>query len=83
VVRVLREGSTTVGTICDLWQNMSVSINGRSPWVIEYDYRVEGRPYHGKVGTLARPAPTLVVGRPARVLYLADEPQWSSIYPHP
>ena len=36
VVRVLREGDSTLGQISEVQQNYSVRVNGRYPWIIGY-----------------------------------------------
>ena len=82
-VRVLREGEVTLGRIREVGENYNVIINGRHPWLIQYDYEVNELSYSGKVTTLNRPGQQLREGNPARILYLAAEPKWSSIYPHP
>ena len=82
-VRVLREGESGCGQITDVRENTSVQINGRFPWILEYEYQVNGQAYAGKVSTMNRPGPQLHAGAPVRILYLATEPQKSSIYPHP
>jgi hypothetical protein len=81
VVYVLRDGDATTGTISQVQEDLSVMINERHPWIIEYEYQVNGQPYTGKVTTLHQPAQQ--AGNMARILYLATEPQLSSIYPHP
>jgi hypothetical protein len=83
VVRVLREGESATGQIVDLQENYSVRVNGRHPWVIRYEYSVNGQTYAGKVTTLNRPDAQLQSGKAVRVLYLAAEPKRSAIYPHP
>ena len=47
VVRVLREGDSAQGQITEVQQNYSVRINGRNPWIIGYEYLVNGRPTQG------------------------------------
>ncbi len=83
VVTVLREGSVARGKITDVRENYSVEINGRHPWIIAYEYQAMGQPFSGSVSTLNRPAGQMQAGNMAWVLYLAGEPKWSSIYPHP
>jgi hypothetical protein len=82
-VLVLREGEAGCGQITELRENPSVRINGRYPWVLEYQYPVNGQTYAGKITTLNRPGHQLQVGRAVSVLYLAAEPNRSSIFPHP
>jgi hypothetical protein len=83
VVSVLRDGDSTNGILTGLQENYSVSINGRSPWIIDYEYQINGQTYQGKLSTLNQPGPQMQVGKPVKILYLAAEPNWSSIYPHP
>ncbi len=82
-VRVLREGDAVRGQITDVRENLSVRIQGQFPWILEYEYQVNGQTYAGKVSTLNRPGPQLQAGKAVRILYLATEPDRSSIYPHP
>jgi hypothetical protein len=83
VVGVLREGSPTRGRVTGVSENYSVRVNGRHPWVIGYEYQVDGTTYPGKVSTLNPPGQELQEGLPVTVLYLATHPARSSIYPHP
>ncbi len=81
-VWVLREGLPTEGQITQVDEDYSTTINNRHPWIIGYEYRVDGQAYSGQVSTLTPPR-QMEVGHLARILYLASEPQFSSIYPHP
>lgn len=83
VVRVLRDGIPVSGKITGLQQNYSVTVNGRHPWIIEYEYLTGGQTYTARVTTLNQPGQQVQGGKTVWVLYLADEPQRSSIYPHP
>ena len=83
IVYVLRDGEATTGKISQIEEDLSVMINEKHPWNIDYEYQVNGQPYTGKVTTLHQPGQQIQVGKMARILYLATEPQWSSIYPHP
>jgi len=83
VVKVLRNGQAARATIADVHQNYSVQINGRSPWIIQYQFAVEGQNYGGSVSTLDAPDERLAKGNSAWVLYLPGAPQTSSLYPHP
>jgi len=83
VVKVLREGQATRGQIIEMHVNYSVSINGRNPWVIQYQFQANGQDYQGKVTTLNQPGPQMQAGKAVYVLYIPTAPQWSSIYPHP
>lgn len=83
VVNVLRAGEATEGQITGVEQNFHVSVNGRNPWVIRYQFQLDGQAYDGKVSTLNMPGTALQPGRPACVLYLPQAPARNSLYPHP
>jgi hypothetical protein len=83
LVTVLQIGEAALGQIVDLNENYSVTVNGRHPWVVRYQFRSAGQDYLGSVTTLNQPGQTLQPGKDVYVLYLATAPQWSSIYPHP
>ena len=83
VVNVLRVGEATSGKIVEVQENYSVRINGRYPWVIRYQFQVNGQNYEGKVSTLNPVGEKLQAGKVVCILYLQTAPQWNSIYPHP
>jgi len=74
-------GQVTLGTITDVTQNYSVTINGRHPWRICYGFRVGGREYGGETTTLRPAGFAYQTGQPVYVLYLENEPERSTIYP--
>ena len=82
-VEVLRDGEATVGEIVSVTQNFHVRVNGRYPWTVEYYYEVDGRDYSGKVTTLSRPDLSQQPRSPVYVLFMADDPAQSTIYPSP
>lgn len=82
-VRVLREGEAALGKIVSVAQNLSVRVNGRSPWAISYRFQVGGRDYAGKVTTFNPPGPALQPERAVYVLYLPAAPEVNGLYPHP
>lgn len=83
VVQVLREGHAAEGRIVALEVNSSVTVNGRNPWTITYQFNHLGRDYQGKVVTLNYPGLHLQPGRPARILYMPNAPDHNALYPHP
>jgi hypothetical protein len=83
VVNVLREGEATHGQIIEIQENFSVSINGQHPWIIRYQFQVNGQNQEGKVTTLNPPLQQLQAGKTVNILYLPTSPHWNSIYPHP
>ena len=82
-VGVLRLGEPITGQITGVQQNLSVRVNGRSPWKIAYQFRVHDQPYTGQVTTLNMPGPAVQPGKAACVLYAPEVPQYNSLYPHP
>jgi hypothetical protein len=83
VVNVLRKGEEARGQIVDVQENYSVTVNGRHPWMIRYQFQANGQDYKGGVSTLNQPGQQLQAGKAVYVLYLPNSPKWSSIYPHP
>jgi len=83
VVNVLRVGAAAGGQIIEAQPNYSVSVNGRNPWVIRYQFQANGQTVEGKVSTFNPLGERLQAGKAVSVLYLPADPQWSSIYPHP
>jgi hypothetical protein len=83
VVHVLREGQATRGQIIENQEILSVVVNGRHPWVIRYQFNVDGQENEGKVTVLNQPGGQYQTGKTVCVLYLATAPKWNSIYPHP
>ncbi len=82
-VMVLKWGQSVLGTVSNLEENYSVTVNGRHPWSIDYQFQVGGQAYTGKVGTLNQPGIHLQTGRPVYVLYMQTDPLQNSLYPHP
>jgi hypothetical protein len=83
IVNVLREGEATRGQIVEVEENYSVNVNGRHPWIIRYQFQVNGQNQEGEVTTLNQPGQQLQVGKSVCILYLPIAPKWNSIYPHP
>ncbi len=82
-VNVLRNGHATRGKIVDVEQIYNVSINGRNPWFIKYQFTLDGDTYTGQISTLDEPHEQLAKGYSAWVLYLPTAPQNHTLYPHP
>ena len=83
VLGVLREGAAARGQVVEIQENYSVSVNGRHPWIIRYQFQANGESQEGKVTTLNPPGQQLAKGKAVCVLYLPVAPKWNSIYPHP
>ncbi|MGQ0603639.1 MAG: hypothetical protein ACT4QE_18315 [Anaerolineales bacterium] len=83
IVEVLRHGEATPGRIVATQMNASVTVNGRHPWDIAYQFQVAGRDFEGRVSTLNMPGPHLQPGRAACVLYTPNAPENNTLYPHP
>jgi hypothetical protein len=83
IVDVLKNGAAVPGRITEVQENYSVTVNGRHPWMIRYQFLAAGQDYDGKVTTLNPPGPQLQAGKDVYVLYLTATPRWNSLYPHP
>jgi hypothetical protein len=83
VVNVLRTGESTQGQVTDVQKDYSVRVNRQHPWVIRYQFQVNGRDFEGDVRTLNSVGARLQTGELVWILYLPNAPQWNSIYPHP
>ena len=82
-VRVLREGDAVRGEIVEVLENYSVTIHGRHPWEIDYEFQAGGQVHRGRARTLNTPGARLRPGSPTFVLYLPGSPENSALYPHP
>jgi len=82
-VNALQNGLSAQGRITAVEINDSVKVSGRSPWTIAYIFEVNGQKFQGKVSTFNFPGTHLAQGKPAWVLYLAENPGYNVIYPHP
>ncbi len=82
-VNILRNGQAVRGEISEAHTNYSVTVNGRNPLTIEYRFQADGREYQNSLTTLNPLDLQYQAGKPVCVLYLAEAPQYSSLYPHP
>ena len=83
VVNVLQIGESTQGQIIDVQKDYSVRVNRQHPWVIRYQFQVNGQNYEGNVRTLNPVGARFQTGKTVWILYSPNAPQWNSIYPHP
>ena len=83
VVNVLRIGEVTQGQILNVRENYSVRVNGQRPWVIRYQFQVNGQDFEGNVSTLNQIGANLQPGNTVYILYMPNDPHLNSIYPHP
>jgi len=63
VVNVLRVGQARRGQIIRVEQNYHVRIKGRFPWVIRYQFQVDGQDHEGKVSVLNQPGESTRSGK--------------------
>jgi hypothetical protein len=82
-VIILQSGAPVLGKIIEVYQNYHIRVNGRYPWSILYQFELHGQVYEGKVSTLSRPDLSQQPGKSVYVLYMQDNPEQNSIYPHP
>jgi len=82
-VQLQRTGESARGQISDVRPNYRVAINGQHPWIIRYTYQVQGQTLEGKLSTMKFMGGGVQPGRAVWVLYRADQPAKSTLYPHP
>ena len=82
-VNILRNGEAVIGQITGAQINYSVTVNGRNPLTITYQFRAAGRDYDNAVSTLNPLNLQFQPGKAVCVLYLPDQPEYNSLYPHP
>ena len=80
VEQALAEGPAALGEITSVEQNYSVTINGRSPWIIAYRFQAGGQEYTGSLQSLDPPGPRFQAGVPAYVVYNQDDPRLNTLY---
>lgn len=82
-VEVLRNGDAARGQVLAVQQNYNVQVNGRNPWLIDYQFEVVGQDYRGRLTTLTPPGASLQPGKTVCVLYSPAAPEQNTLYPHP
>ncbi len=82
-LKVIRQGQEVLGQIVRVEQNFQVSINGRHPWKLTYQFEVGGKKYQGVNQTLSIPDLSQRPGQSVYVLYNPENPTENSIYPNP
>ncbi len=82
-INVLRTGEPVLGRITRISEDLTVSIGNRHPWLIKYQFQLDGRTYQGQVSTFEMPGPRHQVNKDIYVLYLPGAPKHHTIYPHP
>ncbi len=83
VVTLIRWGDVAHGEVTDVKENLSVTVNNRHPWRINYRFDPGQGELHGSVSTLNPPGEALKPGKMIYVIYSPQKPHLSTIYPHP
>jgi hypothetical protein len=82
-IDILRDGQAALGEITKVSQNYHVRVNNRYPWVIQYQFKVHGQNYLGKLSTLSQPDLSQQPGKTVYVLYQHNNPEKNTLYPSP
>lgn len=81
VLRAFRHGVAERGKVASIGRDFSQSVNGTHPFKLIYHFPVNGHWHEGRLisfdSTLGERRP----GQPLWVLYLADQPEVSTLYP--
>jgi hypothetical protein len=80
LITVLAEGLAAPGTIEDIDVDVSVQVNGRSPWKVQYAFEVNGVRFAGAQQMWNRD-PELAPGTRVHVVYMPQAPGINSVYP--
>ena len=78
---VLESGSAAEGDVATVFENLSVEVNRRHPWVVEYTFRTPAGQFDGKASTLSRLPSHLQPGARVHVLYNRERPAENVLYP--
>jgi len=76
-----RLGRAVQGTIDEVYQDGSIQVNGRSPWLIAYSFEVAGTPHSGSVHAWHPSAQDRARGQLVHVVYMPEDPARSTVYP--
>jgi len=82
IIALLENGQVTRGQILEVTQNFNVRVNHRYPWTIRYGYQVNGNQHQGQISTFSMPGVAYQPNTPVPVLYAADAPSSSTLYPN-
>ncbi len=82
IIALLENGQATRGQILEVTQNFNVRVNHRYPWTIRYGYQVNGNQYQGQISTFSMPGVAYQPSMPVPVLYAAQTPSTSTLYPN-
>ena len=78
---VLESGRAAEGEITNVFENRSVEVNGRHPWVVAYTFRTSSGQFDGQASTLSRLPPHLQPGARVHVLFNHLRPAENVLYP--
>jgi hypothetical protein len=73
-------GEATIGRVLETGYNMSLSVNGRHPFRLEYEFEADGHKYNGRVDGWDKKLVARRVGDPVHVLYMKEAPRSSVVY---
>ena len=80
-IAALELGTPAEGELVSVAQNRSETINGRHPWVIEYQFTANGAAVRGTVQCWSLVDGERRPGDPVWVVYLVADPQMSTLWP--
>lgn len=80
-LETLRRGRVTVGRVLGVGHDTSVRVNGRSPWLLEYVFDVDGTRYSGSVSSFDAEITKYAADNPVYVVYMADNPAQNGTWP--
>ena len=80
-IRPYEMGHSAIGEITEIYQDTTITVNGRHPWAVLYRFEIGGIPYEGKARTWNYAPKLKSVGDKVYVLYLSESPDKNALYP--
>jgi hypothetical protein len=79
--RAYRDGLPIDGKVVRSEQDTSTAINEKHPWIIRWEFSVDGKPYEGELTHMNHALlQAFKVGSAVTVLYLREDPKVNTLY---
>lgn len=78
--KIFQTGDTALGQVTESGRDTSVSVNGKNPYRIHYEFEVNNRLYSGEFSTFEAQLRRLQPDHQVYVLYVPDDPDANLLY---
>ncbi|MBN1150407.1 hypothetical protein JXA84_04195 [candidate division WOR-3 bacterium] len=82
-VNVLRIGEATEGKIASYEENKNITVNKKHPKIIKYEFFLNYIKYTGEITTYKDLSHLYYEGKKVWILYMPENPEKNTLYPHP